>query len=63
MLKIENVNGVTLVSFKSLNRFNALVTEEVKEEMKFLYTSPNTKLMINLSGIQFIDRSGFGVFV
>ncbi len=63
MLKIENINGVTLVAFDGINRFNALITEQVKEEMKLLFSSPNTKLILDLSGIQFIDSSGFGVFL
>jgi anti-sigma B factor antagonist len=63
MLKIEYFNDVTVVSFKGINRFNALITEKVKEEMKALFTSPNTKLVLDLSGIQFIDSSGFGVFL
>ncbi len=63
MLKIEYHNDVTVVSFKDVNRFNALIAEQVKEEMKALFTSPNTKLILDLSGIQFIDSSGFGVFL
>ncbi len=63
MLKIENINGVTLVAFDGINRFNALITEQVKEEIKMLFTTPNTKLILDLSGIQFIDSSGFGVFL
>jgi anti-sigma B factor antagonist len=63
MLKIENINDVTIVSFKDTNRFNALITDKVKEQMKALFVSPNTKLILDLSGIQFIDSSGFGVFL
>jgi anti-sigma B factor antagonist len=63
MLKIENINGITVVSFEGLNRFNALITEKVKEDIKALFSSPNTKLILDLSGIQFIDSSGFGVFL
>ncbi|MCB8994851.1 MAG: STAS domain-containing protein [Bacteroidales bacterium] len=63
MLKIERINDVTVVSFKGVNRFNALITEQVKEEMKALFSSPNTKLVLDLSGVQFIDSSGFGVFL
>ena len=63
MLNIENVNDVIIVSFKDTNRFNALITEQVKEEIKSLFTSPNIKLVLDLSGIQFIDSSGFGVFL
>jgi anti-sigma B factor antagonist len=63
MLKIENISDVTIVSFDKINRFNAIIAEQVKEEMKALFSSPNTKLILDLSGIQFIDSSGFGVFL
>ena len=38
MLKIEYHNDVTVVSFKDVNRFNALIAEQLKEEMKALFT-------------------------
>ncbi len=63
MLKIENKDDIIIVSFNGVNRFNALITEQVKEEIKSLFSSPNTKLILDLSGIQFIDSSGFGVFL
>lgn len=63
MLKTEIYNDITVVSFEGVNRFNAIITEQVKEEMKALFSSPNTKLVLDLSGIQFIDSSGFGVFL
>jgi len=63
MLKIENINDVIIVSFKNANRFNAIIADQVKEEMKALFSSPNIKLILDLTGIQFIDSSGFGVFL
>lgn len=63
MLKIEKKNGILIVSFNNINRFNALISEPVKEEVKSLFNSPNTRLILNLEGISFIDSSGFGVFL
>lgn len=63
MLKTENHNGILIVSFNNVNRFNALISEPVKEEIKGMFNSPNTKLILNLEGIHFIDSSGFGVFL
>lgn len=63
MLNIENINDITVVTFKDTNRFNALVAEQVKEEIKGLFSSPHTRLVLDLTGIQFIDSSGFGVFL
>lgn len=63
MLKTEKKNGIIIVSFVNTNRFNALTTEAVKSEIKELFNSPNTRLILNLKGISFIDSSGFGVFL
>ncbi|HYW95747.1 MAG TPA: STAS domain-containing protein [Bacteroidales bacterium] len=63
MLSTENVDGVLIVSFKNVNRFNALIAEPVKEEMKTYFATPNTRLVMDLDGISFIDSSGFGTFL
>lgn len=63
MLKTEKINNIIVVSFDNVKRFNALITEPVKEELKSFFNKPNTKLILNLNGIEFIDSSGFGVFL
>jgi anti-sigma B factor antagonist len=63
MLKIEKINNITVVHFNNIDRFNALITEPVKEDLKSFYNSPGTKLILNLEGIKYIDSSGFGVFL
>ncbi len=63
MLKTEKINDINVVSFNSVNRFNALISEPVKEELNNLFNKPNSKVALNLEGINFIDSSGFGVFL
>lgn len=63
MLKVELINNIYVASFENINRFNALITEPVKEQLNNLFNKPNTKLILNLDGISFIDSSGFGVFL
>jgi anti-sigma B factor antagonist len=63
MIKTEKINNIIVVSFNNITRLNALVAEPVKEEIKSLFNKPNTKMILNLEGIQFIDSSGFGVFL
>jgi len=63
MLKTETSNGIVVVSFDNVNRFNALIAEPVKEQMKSYFVKPNTKLILNMEGIDFVDSTGFGVFL
>jgi anti-sigma B factor antagonist len=63
MLKTETSNGIIIVSFDNVNRFNALIAEPVKEQMKSFFVKPNTKLILNMEGVDFVDSTGFGVFL
>ncbi len=63
MLKVDLINNVYVASFENINRFNALITEPVKEQLNNLFNKPNTNLILNLEGINYIDSSGFGVFL
>ena len=63
MLKTENINDIIVVKFDNVNRFNALIAEPVKEQLKGYFNKPNTRLVLNLDGISFIDSTGFGVFL
>ena len=63
MLKTDKRNGVLIVSFEDTNRFNALNAEPVKEELKSFFTSPGTRMVLDLGGIEFVDSTGFGVFL
>jgi anti-sigma B factor antagonist len=63
MLKTEKINNIIVVRFDNTDRFNALITEPVKEEIKSFFNTTGTKLILNLEGIKYIDSSGFGVFL
>jgi anti-sigma B factor antagonist len=63
MLKIEQINNIYVASFENIARFNALITEPIKEQLNNVYHKPNINLILNLEGISFIDSSGFGVFL
>ena len=63
MLKTDTIQDIIVVRFENVNRFNALITEPVKEQLKQFYDQPHTKLILNLENIDFIDSTGFGVFL
>ena len=63
MLETRNINDVIVVSLKDTNRFNALISEPVKEHLIEFFNKPNMNLAFDLKGITFIDSSGFGVFL
>lgn len=63
MLKTEKINNIIVVRFDQVDRFNALITEPVKEDLKSFFNSPHTRMILNLEGVRYIDSSGFGVFL
>ena len=63
MLKTETIGDIIVVKFNNVNRFNALIAEPVKQQLKSYFNKPKTKLILNLENIDFIDSTGFGVFL
>ncbi len=63
MLYIESIEGAKIVTLKNLSRFNVLVAATMKEKLKALFSVPGTTLILDLNGINFIDSTGFGVFL
>ena len=63
MLKTESIEDIIVVRFNNVNRFNALIAEPVKEQLKDCFAKPKTKLILDLENIDFIDSTGFGVFL
>ena len=63
MLKAEKIQNIHVLSFNGIKRFNALITDPVKQEINDYFKEPYTKVILNLSGVEFIDSTGFGVFL
>ena len=63
MLKNEVINNINVVTFNGVTRFNALITESVKLELNSFFSKPGSRLILDLDGINFIDSTGFGVFL
>ena len=64
MIKITELeNNIEQISFDGLEKFNALIADEARELLQKLFDTPNARVIINLSGIKYIDSSGFGCFL
>ncbi|MDY6799685.1 MAG: STAS domain-containing protein [Bacteroidota bacterium] len=63
MLKNETKNGVEILSFDNVNKLNILIAQTLKEEVAQYLTKANTKLILNLEGIEYVDSSGFGALL
>ncbi len=63
MLENETKNGVEILSFDNMNKLNILIAQTLKEEVAQYLTKANTKLILNLEGIEYVDSSGFGALL
>jgi anti-sigma B factor antagonist len=62
MINIEKKDKIDIISF-SVNNINALVVDEIREGILKIFENSNTKVIIDLKGVEYIDSSGFGCFL
>ena len=63
MLKHELNNGIEILAFDNVSKLNILIAQSLKEEVAQYLTKANTKLILNLEGVEYIDSSGFGALL
>ena len=63
ILNIKEIKEVKVASFDGINRFNAVVSQTVKEQINHYLSESGTKLIFDLEGIRFIDSSAFGALI
>jgi len=62
MISIEKRDKVDIISF-NVNRIDALITDEVRERITRVFDISNSKVIIDLNGVEYIDSSGFAWFL
>ena len=62
MINIEKKDNVDIISF-SVDNINALITEEIKDSIINVINNSNSRIIIDLKGVDYIDSSGFGCFL
>lgn len=62
MINIEKKDKIDVITF-SVNKINALITDEIREGINRVFDNANSKVIIDLKGVDYIDSSGFGCFL
>ena len=62
MVNFEKRDNVEIVSF-SVNKINALITDEIRDQIIKVFENSSSKVIIDLKGVDYIDSSGFGCFL
>lgn len=59
MLQVEHTGSTFILSFYNTNKINVLVTKDLEKRAREFLNQPDSTLIFNLSGIDFIDSAGF----
>lgn len=63
MLTVDLVENKYLVSFYNVSKLNVLNSKEIESQLLQLVCKKDSNLILNFSGIKFIDSSGFEVLM
>lgn len=59
MIRIERRDKIDIITF-TVDKINALMTDEIRNKINIVFENVNPKVVIDLSGVNYIDSSGFG---
>jgi len=62
MILLDRLEGIETVKFET-DRIDALNVGEIKTGIMHLIEEPHVKVIIDLSGVEYLDSSGFGMLL
>ncbi len=62
MINVDRKDKIDIVSF-STSKINALITDDIRDEINKLSATSNPRIIIDLKGVEYIDSSGFSCFL
>lgn len=62
MINIERRGKIDIITF-SVNKINATIIDTIKEGVSKVFDNSNSKVIIDLKGVEYIDSSGFACFL
>ena len=62
MINIEKRDKIDIISF-TVNKIDAMIIDDIRERINKVFDISNSKVIIDLKGVEYIDSSGFGCFL
>lgn len=62
MINFEKRDKIDIVTF-TINKIDALITDEIRKSISGVFETAHSMVIINLSGVNYIDSSGLGCFL
>lgn len=63
MLKVNQLENKYLVSFYNVSKLNVLNSKEIESQLLPLVCKKDSNLVLNFTGIKFIDSTGFEILM
>ena len=63
MIEITTIDDVQIISFDGTDKLNVVVNQDVKLALARLNFESNAKYLLDLSSINYIDSTGFGILL
>lgn len=62
MINIEKRDKTDIITF-SVNKIHATTIDDIKEGVSRVFDKPNSKVILDLKGVEYVDSSGFAFFL
>lgn len=62
MINIEKRDRVDIITF-TVNKIHATTIDDIKEGVSKVFDKPNSKVILDLRGVEYVDSSGFACFL
>ncbi|HMT67133.1 MAG TPA: STAS domain-containing protein, partial [Bacteroidales bacterium] len=62
MVVTDSTDGIEILSFRT-DRINALNVDVIRPVILKLFETPYTKVVIDMAGVNYLDSTGFAMFL
>jgi anti-sigma B factor antagonist len=62
MMNFEKKDNLDIATF-SVKKIDALVADQIRDQIIKIFENANSRVIIDLRGVEYIDSSGFGCFL